>query len=204
MVEANDVIRAIRAWAKLAGVKVVVARGARTRGRSWAYGIRGVVEHHTAGVGDGVVAYMENRNGNYPFCNATVRRDGTIVILSALSAWGSGTGGPWPAAGVPKDQGHAYLWQTEYESWGRERDFTPEMWRAQAALDCAIREVAGAKSFPDFSRLINHSDWTNGGKQLGLNYWLPTRWRKNDTLYPARKFRKNAGALWDANNGKVN
>lgn len=201
--QANDIVATIKAWAKVAGVKVVVDRGALTRGRAWDRGIRGVVEHHTAGVGDGVIEYMANRKGNYPFCNASVRRDGTIVILSALSAWGSGEGGPWEAAGVPKDRAHAYLWQTEYESEGLKKDFTPEMWVAQAALDCAMRQTAGVKNFPNFERLINHRDWTDGGKPLGMDDSLPTKGRKIDTRYPAAKFRANAEAFWQINNGKV-
>ena len=199
---ASEVIEAIEKWARVAGVSVVVDRGARTRGRAWSYGIRGVVEHHWAGVGDGGLEWMAARDGSYPFCNAAIRRDGTIVILSALSAWGSGTGGPWPAAGVPKDQGHLYLWQNEFESWGREPDFTRAMWAAAAAIDCALREVAGPEAFPDFTRLINHKGWTDGGPEMGLDYYLPTRWRKNDTVYNISEFRTRAQTLWDANVAK--
>lgn len=194
---ANEVIASIKKWGKRAGVRVTVDGGATTRGRRWSYGINGVVEHHWAGVGDGGLQWMAARDGSYPYCNAAVRRSGEIVVLSALSAWGSGVGGPWPAAGVPKDVGHLYLWQTEYESWGKQEDFTDEMWKAQAALDCAIREVSGEDQFPDFSRLINHRGWTDGGPELGLDYWLPSRWRKNDTLYDIERFRVNAQSLWD-------
>jgi hypothetical protein len=197
----NVIADAIEKWAKVAGVTVRRAAGWNTRGRAWSHGIRGVVEHHWAGVGDGGLAWMEARNGAYPFCNAAIRRDGTIHILSALSAWGSGTGGPWPNAGVPVNQGHLYLWQNEFESWGRSQDFTDEMWKAQAAIDCALREVAGADSFPDFTRLINHRGWTDGGAELGLTYWLPTRGRKPDTLYDISVFRNNAEKLWQEVNG---
>ena len=194
---AGDVITVIKKWATRAGVNVVVHEGAHKRGRAWQYGIRGCVEHHWAGVGDGGLEWMTAINGSYPYCNAAIRTDGTIYVLSALSAWGSGSGGPWPAAGVPKDAGHLYLWQNEFESWGREKDFTDAMWKAQAAIDCALREVAGEEAFPDFTRLINHAGWTDGGPEMGLDYYLPTRGRKNDTLYPIVRFRENAQALWD-------
>lgn len=194
---AEQVIACIQKWATRAGVPVVVDRGAKTRGRAWSYGIRGITEHHWAGVGDGALEWMAARDGSYPYCNAAIRRDGTIVVLGALSAWGQGTGGPWPAAGVPKDQAHLYCWNNEFESWGRTPDFTDEMWEAQAAIDCAIREVAGAEAFPDFSRLINHKGWTDGGPEMGLDYYLPTRGRKNDTLYDIARFRENAQKLWD-------
>lgn len=194
---ASEVIDSIQKWAKRSGVEVQVHRGATTRGRPWSGGLRGCVEHHWAGVGDGGLSWMAALDGSYPYCNAAIRKDGTIVILSALSAWGSGVGGPWPAAGVPKDQGHLYLWQNEFESWGREQDFTDEQWRAQAAIDCAIREVAGSEAFPSFARLINHKGWTDGGPEMGLDYYLPTRGRKNDTLYGIERFRVNAQELWD-------
>ena len=192
---AKDVIRSIKKWAKRAGVNVVVDSGARTRGRAWVHGIRGVVEHHWAGVGDGGLEWMAARSGSFPYCNAAIRKDGTIVVLSALSAWGSGTGGPWVGAGVPKDLAHLYCWQNEFESWGREKDFTPEQWKAAAAIDCAIREVAGAEAFPSFRRLINHKDWTDGTGGVSKTP-LPTVGRKNDTLYDAKDFRRNANALW--------
>lgn len=193
----GEVIEAIKKWAVRADVPVVVHRGAHTRGRPWSGGIRGCVEHHWAGVGDGGLEWMAALDGAYPYCNAAIRRDGTIVILSALSAWGSGVGGPFDAAGVPKDQGHLFMWQNEFESWGREKDFTDEMWKAQAAIDCAIREVAGEEAFPSFKRLINHKGWTDGGSELGLDYYLPSYGRKNDTLYNIDEFRVNAQELWD-------
>lgn len=192
---ASEVIDSIKKWADRAGVPVVVDKGAKTRGRAWQYGIRGVVEHHWAGVGDGGLEWMAARDGSYPYCNAAIRRDGTIVILSALSAWGSGTGGPWNAAGVPKDLAHLYCWQNEFESWGKVEDFTEEMWKAAAAINCAIREVAGSEAFPNFKRLINHKDWTNGSGGVS-DTDLPTYGRKNDTLYSASTFRKNAKKLW--------
>ena len=90
------------------------------------------------------------------------------------------------------------MWQNEFESWGREKDFTDAMWKSQAVLDCAIREVAGSEAFPSFARLINHKGWTDGGAELGLDYYLPTRGRKNDTLYDIAEFRTRADALWTA------
>jgi hypothetical protein len=144
---------------------------------------------------------MQARDGAYPYCNSAIRRDGKVYVLSALSAWGSGVGGPWPAAGIPKDLGHLYLWQTEFESWGRGQDFTDGMWEAQALQDCALRDVAGPDAFPNFRRLINHASWTNGGRDLGLTYNFATYGRKNDTLYPVREFRSRANAAWKARKG---
>jgi hypothetical protein len=196
----EQIVDSIKKWAARAGVKVKVDHGAYTRGRPWTHGVRGIVEHHWAGVGDGVLEWMAARDGAYPYypyCNAAIRVDGTIVVLSGLSAWGSGTGGPWPAAGVPKDLAHLYCWQNEFESWGRKPDLTDAQFTASAVLSCALREVAGPEAFPDFTRLINHKGWTDGGSELGLDYFLPTQGRKNDTLYDIAMFRTRADDLWN-------
>lgn len=168
------------------------------RGRPWSGGIRGVIQHHIAGVGDGAVKWCDGKSSGfaYPFCNVVIRRDGTVIVMSVLSAWGSGRGGPWPRAGIARDQAHLYTWQIEFESWGRKEDFTPQMIDSGARVNCAIRDVAGAKAFPNFRRLIRHADWTDGGVPLGLTYWLPTRGRKNDTIRPAVEFRKEARRRW--------
>lgn len=191
----GQVIRAIKKWGKRAGVKVTIDSGAKTRCRPWSYGLRGMVIHHWAGVGDGGLEWMAARGESYPYCNAAVRTDGEIVVFAAGSAWGSGTGGPWTDAGIPKDQAHLYCFQVENESWGIEKDFTPAMFAANAAIACALREVGG-EYFPDFTRCINHCDWTNGTGGVS-NYRLPTYGRKNDTLYNPGQFRKPAQILWD-------
>jgi len=193
----TEIVRAIKKWGKRAGVKVTIDGGAKTRCRPWTYGLRGVVEHHLAGVGDGAVEWAAARSDSYPYCNSVVRRTGEIIVFAAGSAWGSGTGGPWAAAGIPKDLAHLYCWQIEHESWGTDKDFTPEMFKAGAAIACALREVAGPEAFPDFSRLINHKDWTDGTGGVA-NYRLPTYGRKTDTLYNPGKFRTAAQDLWDA------
>ena len=190
------VIKSIKKWGKRAGVKVTIDGGAKTRCRPWSNGLRGVVIHHWAGVGDGGLEWMAARQETYPFCNAAVRRTGEIVVLAAGSAWGSGTGGPWAAAGIPKDSAHLYCFQIENESWGEVKDFTDPMFAANAAVLCALREVAGPADFPDFSRAVNHCDWTNGSGGVA-DYKLPTYGRKNDTLYSPNKFRKPAQELWD-------
>lgn len=180
------------------GDKVSFARGWNTRGRPWPQNrCRGVVEHHTVGVGDGVLAYCLNKNpgfpddGRYPYCNEYTRRNGHAVVLSALSAWHSGLGGPWPKYGVPRDLGHLYLWGREIESWGREKDFTDEMFETIALADAALADVFDWKG-TEFNRIINHKGWTDGGPEMGLDYWLPTRGRKSDTLYNVERFRANA------------
>lgn len=193
---AKEIRQSLVKW--LGKDRLVWRDGWDTRGRPWQHGLRGVVEHHLVGVGDGAVDWCSGHSMGlqYPACNAVIRRDGSVHVFSVLSANHSGLGGPWPAAGVPKDMGSHYLWGTEFESWGRVQDFTPAMLDAQARMDCALREVAGKEAFPSFRRLVNHKGWTNGGLELGMIAKLPTYGRKNDTLYDAAVFRKNARARW--------
>jgi len=185
------------AYKDVFGDNVSFAKGWSYRGRNWSYGVRGVVEHHTAGVGDGLIPYMLNkgsnfpRDGKYPFCNEFARRDGSLVVLSAKSAWHSGRGGPWSRYGVPKDLGHLMLWGREIESKGLNRDFTDEQMDTVHKADAALSELLGWKA-SDFKRIINHRGWTDGGYELGVTYYLPTKGRKVDTRYPATTFRNGA------------
>ncbi|MEN6403541.1 MAG: hypothetical protein ABFD94_16490 [Armatimonadia bacterium] len=185
--------------------------GWKDRGRPWTYGIRGLMVHHWAGTGDGGQEWMEQRSSQYPYCNNTIRRDGRVMIVSALSAWHSGLGGPWGRAGVPKVVAHLMVWGTEMEgplpvnmkkfedTGGRVRvdDMTDEQWTQLANVTCAIREVAGPEAFPNFSRQIRHSDWTDGTAGVAA-YTLPTVGRKNDVWRDIKPIRQASKRAWGA------
>lgn len=177
--------------------KVVMRDGWATRGRAWHYGIRGVVWHHTSSpAGDeGAREWFEARGETYPYCNALILRDGTVRLIAALSAYGSGTGGPWKSAGVPRDALHLMGFQVEFESLGVEDDLTPAQMRSGARLSCAIREVAGPDAFPNFARVIRHRDWTDGTAGVS-DTPLPTAGRKNDVLKDIRDIRKACRSAW--------
>jgi hypothetical protein len=180
--------------------------GWKDRGRPWTYGIRGAMVHHWAGTGDGGQSWMEARDGAYPFCNATVRRgtgtskDGEVMVVSALSAWHSGLGGPWGRAGVPKDLAHLMVWGIEMEGplsstkYGVD-DMTDAQWDSTARMACAIREVAGPEAFPNFQRAIRHADWTDGTAGVA-NFTLPTVGRKNDCWRPTKDIRRQMNQTW--------
>jgi hypothetical protein len=180
--------------------------GWKTRGRPWSYGIRGSMIHHWAGIGDGGQEWMEARDGAYPFCNATVRRgtgtskDGEVMVVSALSAWHSGLGGPWARAGVPKDVAHLMVWGIEMEGplsstkYGVD-DMTDAQWESTARMACAIREVAGPEAFPNFSRAVRHADWTDGTAGVA-SYTLPTVGRKNDVWRDTKSIRRMMNRAW--------
>lgn len=175
--------------------------GWATRGRSWFNGIRATTVHHWAGVGDGGAQWMSQQGTSaYPYCNIIVRRDGRVRLLSALSAWHSGAGGPWGKAGIPKDAGHLMMFGIEMEGplsstkYGTD-DMTDVQWKRVAQINCAIREVAGSEAFPGFNRVISHQCWTDGCHGVSKNP-LPTVGRKNDVWRDIREVRAEAREMW--------
>lgn len=165
----------IRTAFKDHGIKrLVEEHDAATRHRSmWQFGLRAMVDHHTAGVGEGVIAYMRNKGGRYPFCNSCPRRDGSLHVFSYGSVWGSGEGS-WPY--VPKiwanDLLHEVAWQTEIESSGVKPDFTDVQLETLGRQNAALVDL-GVPAGNE----INHRDWAPR--------------RKIDTLYDIKVLRDN-------------
>lgn len=190
-----EVRSALADW--LPARKLQVDSGWDTRGRKWSYGIRGAVVHWWAGEGDGGQQWMhDGEGGAYPYCNAVIRYDGRVVIESALSAWGSGAGGPWNKAGVPKDAGHLMLWQWELEGGMNGIDnMTDAQWQSLARGNCALRQVAGVEAFPNFQRIIRHKDWTDGTGGVSKEP-LPTLGRKQDVSKDIGLIRREAKDRW--------
>ena len=181
-------------------VNATYAKGWNTRGRPWKYGLRVKFEHHVAGTGSGIVPWCLNSGGQYPFCNNVTMKDGKTIVLSTLSAWGSGRGGPWVKYGIPKDLGHLYGWQTEIETAGVKKDITDAQFETEARVSAALYQVAGWDSF---NRIVNHKGWTNGVPELGIGYKLPTFGRKIDTLYDVSIFRAHAWKVFKDHSGVV-
>lgn len=179
---------------------VVFKPGWDKRGRSWSGGVRGVMVHDLVGVDQGAIDWTNAAGESMPYCNSVTTADGKVIINSVLSVWHSGAGGPWPKADVPKDQASYFIWGIEHAVWGKKLDeYTPAMVDATAKTVCAIREVAG-DAWPKryaWQRLVRHASWTDGGKELGLSYYLSTRGRKVDTLRDLVLWRKEARDCWD-------
>lgn len=176
----GDILDALRDH----GLAPTLWGGWDTRGRPWNAGLRALVDHYTAGVGPGVREWCANDAGRYPFVNAFVDRSGGYTLLSALSCWGSGTGGPW--AGVAAaDSLHLVAYQTEVESWGTSNDFTDEMLEALGRGNAAIVDLGVPAAHE-----VNHRDWTDGTGGVG-GYPLSTAGRKPDTGYPTETLRAN-------------
>ena len=200
----KEIKAALKDW--LPADLLVFRPGWKERGRPWSYGIRGLMVHHWAGTGDGGQQWMEARAGSYPYCNSTIRRgtdtskDGQVMVVSALSAWHSGLGGPWGRAGVPKDVAHLMVWGVEMEGplsstkYGVD-DMTDAQWDSLTKVVGAIREVAGPEAFPNNQRVIRHADWTDGTAGVA-NFTLPTVGRKNDVWRDTKSIRQMCNRAW--------
>lgn len=197
---AKEVRAALKDWIK-SDRNITFAPGWNTRGRPWYNGIRGTMIHHWAGVGKGALSWMAQvGTSTYPYCNVAVERSGHVTVLSALSAWHSGLGGPWGAAGVPKDLAHLSVFGVEMEGplsstkYGVD-DMTEKQWKRVSQINCAIREVAGPDAFPNFRRVVSHADWTDGTNGVSSNR-LPTAGRKNDVWRETKPIRWEAKDRW--------
>lgn len=151
-------------------------------GRPWSSGLRAIVDHHTAGSNS--LSYLQNAGGSYPYVQCLISKDGVAHILTWLSCWGSGDGGPWSGI-CAVDSLHLVAWQNEVESLGTSKDFTA----AQLATLGKINAALISLGVPAANE-INHEDWTDGTNGVG-GYPLPTNGRKIDTLYDTPWLRQN-------------
>lgn len=156
---------------------------ASAEGRPWIDGIRAVVNHHTAGKSS--LGLLLNRGGRFPTVNALIDRDGVAHILSTLSVWGSGEGGPWPGVAA-KDSLHLVGWQIEVEDMGMGKTFTDAQIESLGRMTAALVSLG-----VPLTHVINHRDWTDGTAPVG-GFPLPTRGRKVDTRYSGEELRANA------------
>ena len=198
---AREIRKALKAW--VPQDKLKFWPNWDTRGRPWQYGLRGSMTHWWAGTGDGGLAWFAGGEGGpYPYANAAIRFDGTVVVLSALSAWHSGQGGPWQSAGAPKDAAHLMVWGNELEGGiNAKDDQTAAQWEALAQVNCALREAAGKEAFPNFKRVIAHRSWTDGTDGVAdvpfpYTWEGGTRGRKNDVSTSRTVVRTEARKLW--------
>ena len=151
----------------------------------------GIMMHHTAGVGPGVLEWMaRNPDAGKPVVQAMVARDAKAHILAyGGTGWGAGEGSTDQLKDPKYSQlandlnklggASSTLWQVEVESQGLKQDFSSQMFDTIARMSAAIKEFSGWNSFS--GKIINHKDWAPG--------------RKNDTLYPASVFEGNANGV---------
>jgi len=155
---------------------------AGSAGRAWSSGLRASVDHHTAGTNS--LGYLLNSGGTYPMVQTLIDKDGLVHVLTWLSCWGSGDGGPWNGV-ASKDSLHLVGWQNEVESKGTSKDFTAAQLESLGRVNAALVSLG----MPAANE-INHRDWTDGTGGVG-GYPLPTKGRKIDTLYETTFLRDN-------------
>lgn len=173
----------------------------------------GIMMHHTAGVGPGVLEWMaRNPDAGKPVVQAMVARNGVAHILAyGGTGWGAGAGGTEGsyAADIWEDKEYAglksdlknlggasnILWQIEVESKGLQKDFTATMFDTIARMSAAIKEYAGWPSFA--GKIINHKDWAaaSGPNRPGG--------QRGDTLYPLGLYQANANKIWEEGGGST-
>ena len=173
----------------------------------------GIMMHHTAGVGPGVLEWMaRNPEAGKPVVQAMVGRDATAHILAyGGTGWGAGAGGTEGSyaadifnnkeyAGLKEDLKNLggasnTLWQIEVESQGLKKDFTAGMFDTIARMSAAIKEYAGWPSFA--GKIINHKDWTAASGPNRPNG------QRGDTLYPLGLYQSNADRIWEQGGGET-
>lgn len=173
----------------------------------------GIMMHHTAGVGPGVLEWMaRNPEAGKPVVQAMVGRDATAHILAyGGTGWGAGAGGTEGSyaaeifnnkeyAGLKEDLKNLggasnTLWQIEVESQGLKKDFTAGMFDTIARMSAAIKEYAGWPSFD--GKIINHKDWAAASGPNRPNG------QRGDTLYPLGLYQSNADRIWEQGGGET-
>jgi len=173
----------VEAAFKKHGVNYVIAPlRAKSRGRAWSSGLRALIDHHTAGTNS--LGYLSNAGGSYPFVNTLIDRNGLLHLLTWMSCWGTGDGGPWSGI-ASKNSLHLVGWSTEVEDLGKGQTFTTAQLETLGRQNAALISL-GVPSANE----INHRDWTDGTNGVG-GYPLPTKGRKIDTRYETSFLRAN-------------
>jgi len=158
---------------------VLVPLKAKSEGRPWSQGLRAIIDHHTAGTNS--LGYLENSGGSYPYVNSLIDKQGVVHVLSRLSCWGTGKGGPWVGVAAA-DSLHLVGWSTEVESMGQVPDFTPQQLESLGRQNAALLSLG----IPAANE-INHKGWAS----CVAGHPVDVAGRKHDTLYHIEVLRAN-------------
>jgi len=153
------------------GVPLVLCSGWDRRGRPWQHGVpTGVTQHNTATpsatgpTGRPSLSWCMNLDGSYPFANILTARGPASVeglsgtggsptaavafLMSALSAWHCGKGGPSPLLRADADLGHLTLLGVEHDARqvapGQPGALTAAQVETGARIGAAIADLSGA------------------------------------------------------------
>lgn len=149
-------------------------------GYSLDYGIL----HHTAGVGPGVLEWVQhNEFDPVRACHFLVDRNGLVNVVTAWPCYHAGAGGPGSWAGgpvIPADVMNQHAYGLEIESLGTSLDtangngYTPAQVVQTARVAAAVCHMMG---WPP-GRWVNHSTWAGprkGGDTLHPDAWWQER-----------------------------
>lgn len=156
------------------GKDKVRTRSKWAKAKAWPWAKKrplGILLHHSAGVGAGVINYIDNGDG-VPAANFSIDRDGTVIGHTAYPCYHAGTGTfagkkPWDQLAIPADQANKYLLGVEVIDNGKSKTFTAAQKRSLALLIAAVADTIDAD--PRWLQIRpQHRDWT--GRKVDLRY----------------------------------
>ncbi|WP_439676010.1 N-acetylmuramoyl-L-alanine amidase [Embleya sp. MST-111070] len=166
---ADRMVAALRAE----GVDVVEHRSWRTHNRNHmgAFGpVNGIIIHHTAGVGSGMVDYCYDGDASLPgpVCHAVAARDARIYLVGNGRANHAGkgsaavldrviaeSGAPYKP-GADEVDGNVRLYGIEVEHWGDSRPYPAEQYEQVVRWAAGICRAHGWSA----NSIIGHKEWT--------------------------------------------
>ena len=132
----------------------------------------GILLHHSAGVGPGVISYIDNGTG-VPAANFSLDRDGVLYCHTAYPCYHAGVGSfkgkkPWDSLSIPADEANKYLLGVEVIDEGKAKTFTSAQKKSLALLIAAVSDCIPG-SDPRWLKIRpQHKDWT--GRKVDLKY----------------------------------
>ena len=131
-----------------------------------------ILLHHSAGVGPGVISYINNGTG-VPAANFSLDRDGKVYCHTAYPCYHAGVGSfkgktPWDTLGVPDDQANKYLLGVEVIDNGQGKTFTEAQKKSLALLIAAVADAMPPADARWLKVRPQHKDWT--GRKVDLRY----------------------------------
>lgn len=142
---------------------------------AWAWAKKkplGIMLHHSAGVGAGVIDYIDN-GGGVPAANFSIDRDGVVVAHTAFPCYHAGVGSfkkktPWDTLGIPDDAANKYLLGVEVIDNGKGKTFTEAQKKSLALLVAAVADTIPPADARWLKIRPQHKDWT--GRKVDLKY----------------------------------
>ena len=132
----------------------------------------GIMLHHSAGVGAGVIDYIDNGAG-VPAANFSIARDGKVVCHTAYPCYHAGVGSftgkkPWSVWNIPPDGANRFMLGVEVIDKGQAKTFTEAQKKSLALLIAACSDTVADWEPVWLKNRPQHKDWT--GRKVDLKY----------------------------------